>query len=551
MTSSVLVENFFNIDCLFNRSIRRHEIIWYIIGIVIETYKMEQTANIVCPVCTLYLRPGITLESHLSSHPKQKVIEALIKISQLSPQAFEKLLTGSTEPTSFAALPSSSTPTWTQPTPLNVTQMSPNINQVPTNHSFIYQQFMSSSGTQPLLNVNPTISQLVAVPTVINPQMFCSPYVFQQQQQLQIVSSNPNLPQIIPRPSINLLNNEISITATPNVPTNEAATSPVSPKQVHTSTSTDNDIVESEKQVQIEESEEKIEEPNKDESVQVYPLYPEVIMTEEYEVQQPQTPEITILIEKNCETIDNAEQTEIANEIEIVEEPLEITKVDNEITITLENNEDIPIIIPEKLDESWKEKDDVSTQTQVTVQFDEDSNKNEELMMDDQNTQEVFTVTTISSESDDTVKSVYTISKIDNSNVPSSSSNIQENSNVTLLEIDEDVNFMISNDFIETGKTVLSKVEDYECIKEANNDSNKIIMNIGEEKSEKKVFKVNVIDDNIFNGSLNMHADERMPPRGELSEQESNGASDIHSWGRVYQEQECSSGKFVFGEKNT
>lgn len=40
----------------------------------------------VCPVCTLYLRPGITLKSHLSTHPKQKVIEALVKLTEVEPQ---------------------------------------------------------------------------------------------------------------------------------------------------------------------------------------------------------------------------------------------------------------------------------------------------------------------------------------------------------------------------------------------------------------------------------------------------------------------------------
>ena len=35
----------------------------------------------VCPVCTLFLRPGITLKQHLTSHPKQKVIDALVKLS--------------------------------------------------------------------------------------------------------------------------------------------------------------------------------------------------------------------------------------------------------------------------------------------------------------------------------------------------------------------------------------------------------------------------------------------------------------------------------------
>lgn len=42
---------------------------------------MQQGNETMCPVCTLYLRPGITLKSHLASHPKQKVIDALVQMS--------------------------------------------------------------------------------------------------------------------------------------------------------------------------------------------------------------------------------------------------------------------------------------------------------------------------------------------------------------------------------------------------------------------------------------------------------------------------------------
>lgn len=34
-----------------------------------------------CPVCTLYLRPGMTLHDHLFTHPKDQVIEALVRLS--------------------------------------------------------------------------------------------------------------------------------------------------------------------------------------------------------------------------------------------------------------------------------------------------------------------------------------------------------------------------------------------------------------------------------------------------------------------------------------
>ncbi|XP_065226053.1 uncharacterized protein LOC135849508 [Planococcus citri] len=39
---------------------------------------MESSTSMVCPVCSLYLREGISLKSHLQTHSKDKVIEALL-----------------------------------------------------------------------------------------------------------------------------------------------------------------------------------------------------------------------------------------------------------------------------------------------------------------------------------------------------------------------------------------------------------------------------------------------------------------------------------------
>lgn len=49
--------------------------------VVAPSIIMESAGGTMCPVCTLYLRPGITLKHHLTSHPKQKVIEALVQFS--------------------------------------------------------------------------------------------------------------------------------------------------------------------------------------------------------------------------------------------------------------------------------------------------------------------------------------------------------------------------------------------------------------------------------------------------------------------------------------
>lgn len=132
--------------------------------------------NTVCPVCTLYLRPGITLKSHLSSHPKQKVIEALVRLSATElPTPKDNKNVASTSgcfgggegapppPPNFAVPPGGG-----------------------ANHSFIYQQFMSTSSPPQanVLNVNPLTQQYVTIPTVFSPPMMCPPYVYHQQQQV-------------------------------------------------------------------------------------------------------------------------------------------------------------------------------------------------------------------------------------------------------------------------------------------------------------------------------------------------------------------------------
>lgn len=50
---------------------------------------MNQESQSCCPVCTLYLRPGISLPAHLNTHPKKHVIRALLSIT--SPQANQSL----------------------------------------------------------------------------------------------------------------------------------------------------------------------------------------------------------------------------------------------------------------------------------------------------------------------------------------------------------------------------------------------------------------------------------------------------------------------------
>lgn len=132
--------------------------------------------NSVCPVCTLYLRPGITLEAHLKSHPKQKVIEALVRLSHT-----DQVPKVETSQSVVQPQPSGSSQSWPAAN-MGLNAISGNFSGVPGNHSIIYQQIMSSTSQQPgVLNVNPMNQQYVTIPAVFNPQMMC-PYVYQQQQ---------------------------------------------------------------------------------------------------------------------------------------------------------------------------------------------------------------------------------------------------------------------------------------------------------------------------------------------------------------------------------
>lgn len=57
---------------------------------------MNQEPQSCCPVCTLYLRPGISLPAHLNTHPKKQVIKALLTLTNHTPN-LSKAVEGSEE----------------------------------------------------------------------------------------------------------------------------------------------------------------------------------------------------------------------------------------------------------------------------------------------------------------------------------------------------------------------------------------------------------------------------------------------------------------------
>ncbi|XP_063227534.1 uncharacterized protein LOC134533798 [Bacillus rossius redtenbacheri] len=99
---------------------------------------------ICCPVCTLYMREGVTLQSHLDTHPKEKVIEALVKFSCLKESDVQE--TPDFLRNVQSALPSASRAATSQCiTSSGGNCLSPGRSSVSTNIN--YQQFLSNEGT--------------------------------------------------------------------------------------------------------------------------------------------------------------------------------------------------------------------------------------------------------------------------------------------------------------------------------------------------------------------------------------------------------------------
>lgn len=157
---------------------------------------MDATSNgasgsaVACPVCTLYLREGISLQRHLDTHPKEQVIEALIKASTNSLNVQQTQLSSSAPPASPAMQSPQSTPHVAQnthlsaqsPYPIGPIFECPPIGTVmpPQFASFSYQQFVNN-GTMmiPQYAMAPQANQMM--------QMLYNPYSMYQQQQIPTV----------------------------------------------------------------------------------------------------------------------------------------------------------------------------------------------------------------------------------------------------------------------------------------------------------------------------------------------------------------------------
>ncbi|KAL0124753.1 hypothetical protein PUN28_006540 [Cardiocondyla obscurior] len=154
---------------------------------------------VACPVCTLYLREGISMQKHLDTHPKEQVIDALIKASASPFQSQQQqTLPASTAAATTTTLPLSLQATLQSSSPIQSPQASTPISQnthISTHSpypigpifecpptmtpqqftSFSYQQFVNNGTTMiPQYAMAPQANQMM--------QMLYNPYGMYQQQ---------------------------------------------------------------------------------------------------------------------------------------------------------------------------------------------------------------------------------------------------------------------------------------------------------------------------------------------------------------------------------
>lgn len=439
--------------------------------------------NIVCPVCTLYLRPGITLKTHLSSHPKQKVIEALVRLSNLEqppkPESSQSHL--DTKNVGVAASTS-----WNQTAPTN-------FGPVPGNHSFIYQQFMSTSSPQPnVLNCNPLTQQYVTIPTVFSPQMMCPPYVYQQQQVIMSSGAGPLLPRPLPiemPPSNN--STVITISDVDDVQQNV-------------------DDIQKEDNLSTEVNNKKLEDDE-----------PEISKIDIDDINKENT---------DHDIVDNFELKDDDNIDELQESDVDASR---EQAAT--EQEDCYGSPRSHAGSDWnvRVRTDLSKACQTLVNT---GNFPPE--------EDVECMETLYVQNEDEPPESEFYYSVETENTPEINSSIQQ-SNVqtetvfapttSVITAAEQINFvdveemqiMLTNDFI-SGQ-LISQVENFECV---NNQTERtgVLMTIGsnefaEDRVEESASRESAI--------ANIRADERMPARGELSGQESNGGASDIAWTQV------------------
>jgi uncharacterized Zn-finger protein len=447
--------------------------------------------NISCPVCTLYLRPGITLKNHLSSHPKQKVIEALVRLSETGD--VEK--GGSSPPPTDGASSTSSSintaivnQTWNQG---NLVNMPPSIPSMQGNHLFIYQQSMSSTTTpqQNVLNVNPPSQQYV-IPTILNPQMM-PPYIYQQQV---IMSSGSCLSPMRTHPF------ELPPATSQTASISDGCTISEAP-------------------------------PGEDDA---QPKKPEADLDNDDE---------TVAVPAESETGKEVCVESIKNDCDMQEQmnnslDLEVYEM-GELTECPDNNEgeqehDDSPGSPAGSENSFKVDSDLNKacQTQNSNNLSPESTLHEEVMLEDDGPKQGDSEFYFMNESDNPT---YTpVGQNYETNPIYTASNILQSAD-HLDFVDMDGMHMVIteiNDF--STSQIISQVENFEG---SAPDRPGVLMTIGGmiDNTKDDFLDQRDAEESMSRESsnVNIRADERMPPRGELSGQESIGGSSDITWNRV------------------
>lgn len=481
--------------------------------------------NIVCPVCTLYLRPGITLKEHLTSHPKQKVIEALVKLASVDepPKSQNVTSTSSFSPPLSSAGTSTSqvnstvaNPSWNQSTPVQLGPPS-HMNSLHGNHVFIYQQSMSTSAPQGnVLQVNPMSQQYVYHPAVFSPQMM--PYMYQQQQ--VILASNSVHPQIRALPF------ELSDSEATDVP--EVATienNNESQKQTPTEIEKDtieNGVFSSERQAE--------ESPNKTitkKELDSLHHEHEIKTMEDFEQEQTQVNEIP-----PEEYHDSADENDldITEREELVASPYSEHadwKDDSELSKACQTQQasthspTSPVIAREHLVEN--ENQFANVDQPEYFYLDPQSGHYTENFQEQENNETPPYSVHKKTDNYEQSEPIYTSANI-----------LHGNDHLDFMNLDD---IVIIGEF--NSNPVASQVEHFE---NTLHDRPRVLMTIGEIPDHQKI---DCLESRDFEESMsrssshvNIRSDERMPARGELSGQESlGGNSDISNWNRLhYQE---------------
>uniref|UniRef100_A0A1B6DDE6 C2H2-type domain-containing protein n=1 Tax=Clastoptera arizonana TaxID=38151 RepID=A0A1B6DDE6_9HEMI len=132
-------------------------------------------SQVCCPVCTLFLREGMTLQDHLFTHPKDQVIEALVRISSSTiPLGSSSQYTAITYQHYRTSMSNGSN------------SIEPNVAPVPLmlNSCIIPQQFVSSSPPSSPISRNSYQSNVIRSPVSI------LPYSFYSQQHPNYINGN-------------------------------------------------------------------------------------------------------------------------------------------------------------------------------------------------------------------------------------------------------------------------------------------------------------------------------------------------------------------------